>query len=311
MRDNKLPSAQGGAGPLGRRKEERMDIEESWVGEAPAQSRVRRYPGRSGDSANPRVVLVHGGSHTSGCWIETPDGRPGWAAQFADAGYDVYALDYIDIGKPYSVVDRTPQEVIDSLVTLLRTIGPAVLVGHSLGGGLAIKATETAPEWVDAVVLAAPASVEALNQAVLKAEPGVLATMPAEVGLARLANAAKFPSSHRDEWLRSLVAYSPHLRNAGSGATPEFRIDRERIDVWQDRPTLMLLAEDDLTVSLATGRTTAEAMRIAPVVLGRDWNLADHGHMFIVELESEQIAARVIDWLTEHRPAARGRREDA
>lgn len=274
------------------------------VGSWPGQLRVTRYPAAGRENA-PRAVFVHGGSHTGVCWSSTPDRRAGWARQFVARGYDVHVVDYIDIGRPYPVLERTAGEVLDALAALLHRIGPATVVGHSLGGGLAIKATERVPELVEAAVLLAPASVETRNPGVLPARPGEVAVLPREVAVEYLANAPKFPQPDIEAWLATLVPYSPHLRNAGSGATPELKVDPARAAVWRTVPALLLLAEEDRTVAPETAARTARAMGVVPSLLGADWNLPGHGHMFIVERDSDVIADRVLGWLARTRQARR------
>jgi len=44
---------------------------------------TRKYP----------MVFIHGASQTATNWIETPDGRPGWADYFLGQGYVVYLVD--------------------------------------------------------------------------------------------------------------------------------------------------------------------------------------------------------------------------
>src|SRR5580700_11049326 len=43
---------------------------------------TRKYP----------LVFIHGASQTATNWIETPDGRPGWADYFLGLGYLVYLV---------------------------------------------------------------------------------------------------------------------------------------------------------------------------------------------------------------------------
>ena len=253
-----------------------MDVTYLPVGRTPARLRCGRVVGaRPGRGRT--VVLLHGGSHTAQCWISTPDGRDGWAGQFADDGYDVYVVDYIDIGEDYLVLDRTVEHVLDGLLELLRTIGPATVVGHSLGGGLAVKLAERAPDLLDAVVLAAPAAVESRNPAVAAVEPGASVRLPRQVARDLVANSTRFPSEAFDAWFEGLVAYSSHLRNAGAGVTDELKIDRDRADVWRRIPTLMLLAELDRTVPVAAAAATADAMGITPVRRARTGNCRTTG----------------------------------
>ena len=115
-----------------------MTDDDFLVGSGPGAVRCRRLPAtESGHRGN--LVLLQGGAHTSACWLDTPDGRQGWAHRFASAGYDVHLVDWIDTGTAYDPFAQRPGDVIDSLAALVRRIGPTVVVGHSLGGGLAIK----------------------------------------------------------------------------------------------------------------------------------------------------------------------------
>lgn len=48
------------------------------------------------------LILVHGGGGQGTDWTGTPDGRPGWAARFVDAGFAVYIVDRCGHGRsPY------------------------------------------------------------------------------------------------------------------------------------------------------------------------------------------------------------------
>src|SRR5215472_9732984 len=39
------------------------------------------------------IVLIHGNWQTATNWMQTPDGRPGWADYFLERGYIVYLVD--------------------------------------------------------------------------------------------------------------------------------------------------------------------------------------------------------------------------
>ena len=55
------------------------------------------------------VVFFHGAGQTGMDWLQTPDGRPGWAYQFLDMGYVVYLQDFPARGRSQYVpgVDGT------------------------------------------------------------------------------------------------------------------------------------------------------------------------------------------------------------
>ncbi|MUL44312.1 alpha/beta fold hydrolase [Streptomonospora sp. PA3] len=52
------------------------------------------------DSPRPLpLILVHGGGGQGTDWTGTPDGRPGWAARFVEAGFAVYIVDRCGHGR--------------------------------------------------------------------------------------------------------------------------------------------------------------------------------------------------------------------
>ncbi len=57
------------------------------------------------------IVFLHGAGQTGVDWLQTPDGRPGWAYNFLDMGYVVYLEDFPTRGRSQYVpgVDGTPQ----------------------------------------------------------------------------------------------------------------------------------------------------------------------------------------------------------
>ncbi len=59
------------------------------------------------------VVFVHGAGQTGVDWLQTPDGRPGWAYNFLDMGYVVYLQDVPARGRSQYVpgVDGTPGQL--------------------------------------------------------------------------------------------------------------------------------------------------------------------------------------------------------
>jgi pimeloyl-ACP methyl ester carboxylesterase len=55
-----------------------------------------------GDAHPVPLVLVHGGGGQGTDWTGTPDGRPGWATRFVEAGFAVYVVDRCGHGRsPY------------------------------------------------------------------------------------------------------------------------------------------------------------------------------------------------------------------
>lgn len=104
-----------------------------------------------GNPENPAIVLLHGFAAGSGHWRHN-------AAEIASAGWCVYGLDLIGFGassQPGSLrLDnrlwaRQVQGFLQEVVG-----GSAVLVGHSLGGLVALTCSVMCPRLVEAVVAA-------------------------------------------------------------------------------------------------------------------------------------------------------------
>lgn len=109
------------------------------------------------------VVFIQGsGPGASGYSNFKQNFRP-----FVDAGYRVLAPDVIGYGessKPTDI-DYTLALFTDTLHEALLAAGvkKAVLVGNSLGGGIAIQMTLDHPEFVERLVLMAPGCIEELE----------------------------------------------------------------------------------------------------------------------------------------------------
>ncbi|MEB3265569.1 MAG: alpha/beta fold hydrolase [Cyanobacteriota bacterium] len=105
---------------------------------------------RLGDPQAPPLVLVHGFGAASGHWRHN-------AAALAAAGWCVYAIDLLGFGasdqRPLRLDNRLWARQLHGF--LMGVVGaPAVLVGHSLGGLVALSCGVFFPGWVTAVVAA-------------------------------------------------------------------------------------------------------------------------------------------------------------
>ncbi len=109
---------------------------------------------RLGDPGRPAMVLLHGFGAGSGHWRRN-------AGDLAAAGWCVYGLDLIGFGAS-SQPGSHPHQALDNRLwarqvrAFLAEVvgGPAVLVGHSLGGLVALTCSVFFPTWVRAVVAA-------------------------------------------------------------------------------------------------------------------------------------------------------------
>lgn len=109
---------------------------------------------RLGDPRHPPLVLVHGFGAGSGHWRHN-------AAPLAAAGWCVHAIDLIGFGASSQPGLQRHRPLDNRLwarqlqAFLEQVVGsPAVLVGHSLGGLVALSCSVFFPAWVRAVVAA-------------------------------------------------------------------------------------------------------------------------------------------------------------
>ncbi|MEA5423362.1 alpha/beta fold hydrolase [Synechococcus sp. CCY9202] len=107
-----------------------------------------------GDRRHPPLLLVHGFAAGSGHWRHN-------APALADAGWCVYALDLVGFGassQPAAAPGRTLDNRLwaRQLQAFLEQVvqAPAVLIGHSLGGLVALSCAVYFPTWVRGMVAA-------------------------------------------------------------------------------------------------------------------------------------------------------------
>jgi pimeloyl-ACP methyl ester carboxylesterase len=103
-----------------------------------------------GDPGHPPLLLVHGFGAACGHWRHN-------AAALAAAGWCVYGIDLVGFGASSQPALRLDNRLWARQLQafLAEVVGqPAVLVGHSLGGLVALSCAVFFPHWVRAVVAA-------------------------------------------------------------------------------------------------------------------------------------------------------------
>ena len=268
------------------------------------------------------LLFVHGGSHTGACYIETPDGRAGWAPYVAARGRDAYVVDWPGRGntpveEPFA--ELSMQTVADAVAATLARIGPAVLVTHSMGGVIGWRAAELDPRNVAAIVAIAPGPPANLQPALDAAEiarirdeeperwaalgrpavspPGAPVQPVRETALAMWANSDRFPHAAVETYLAGLVPESPRAMNErsnfdGSGlriAGPES---------LADIPILVVTGDQDPRHPRVADETLAHYFG-ADFIWLADRGLRGHGHMMMLEDGHDAIADIFLGWLDE------------
>lgn len=236
---------------------------------------------RSFKTEQPRgaIVLVHGFGEHSGRYL-------GMAEHFLNQGLNVYALDHRGHGR--SEGPRWNPERFEYYVEDLKTfiediklkegVDRVFMLGHSLGGEIALSYALTYPEDLKSLVVSGPGvgmylSIPGLGRTVVNAS-AARALVPLLDGMARLLPDAPLPGTQIDPALLNhdqantqayasdpLVCHEPmKLRFAAESGKAMIRI-------WDDvlhfrTPVLILQGEDDVIVPPSEVRRLYEALGI-------------------------------------------------
>lgn len=221
----------------------------------------------SGDT----IVLLHGFGGSTVTWLET-------IPVLAEAGYKVYALDLRGFGlsdkgwKPNYSRNSQASRVLAFMNAL--NINRAVLIGHSMGGGVAGAVALSHPERVSKLVLVGAPLVDEFSFAV----PSVLLDLPFTRRWAQFA----IRRTVTPDFIADLLA---DAASNDAAITPQIVVSYQRIlatpgwdlallgmfrDMQRDRPlpaadlrvpTLIIWGEHDTWISPAEG---AELERLIP-----------------------------------------------
>jgi len=221
-----------------------------------------------------RIALVHGFGQDARCW--------GPLADDLARDHQVIAIDAPGHGR-----SRAHRGTIEESAEALSAIGPAIWIGYSMGGRMALQLAIDRPDLVQKLVLiGATAGIEdPIARAARRKEDEALAETLEREGTQRFFDAwlarpmfAALPDAYRFREERE--AQDPHalaemLRRAGTGAmTPLW----DRLGVLS-MPVLALAGERD-------ARFAREAERIGPSKL-----IAGAGHAAHLEAPDATIAA--------------------
>ena len=274
--------------------------QEFFVGQRPHQMYVQRWTPADGAAARPApIVLIHGGVHTGVCWTTTPDGNPGWAPYLASLGWPVYVVDWPGVGRSGFAPDYLtmgPTPIVDALLALLERLGPAILVGHSIGAALSFKVADRTAERVRAIVALTPGPIANVPFPIPLKPADAAAYFGADEARRFFITSERFPTEATEQYLSSLVPMSPSIENSlGDRGRDDFRINHPA--TVGRVPILFLAADGDPLATNAVTEPMAKLFGVAHTLVGRDWGLPGFGHMLIIERGTLDIAARVSAWL--------------
>jgi pimeloyl-ACP methyl ester carboxylesterase len=281
---------------------------EFFVGMRPHQMYVQSWTPPPGAPIKPApIVLIHGGVHTGVCWSTTPDGAPGWAPFLAGLGWPVYVVDWPGVGRSGSPPDHLtmgPTPIVEALLALLERIGPAALIGHSIGAALSLKTADRNPAAVLAIAALTPGPIGNVAFSFPHKPLDALVRFGPAEAQRFFITSERFPAEAAEQYLSSLVAMSPVIENAlGDRGSDEFCL--EHLERVAQIPILFLAADDDPLVTVEVLAPMAKLLGVKLTLVERDWGMRGFGHMLIIERGTLAIAERVAAWI-EGRLGARG-----
>lgn len=242
----------------------------------------KRHSGGTSAAARPPLVLVHGAGGTRLHWPPTLRRFP---------GADVYALDLPGHGEAPGPWQSTIEGYRQAIVEWMRALGlpPAVVVGHSMGGALALSLALDAPERTAGIVLVGSGARLRVHPLLLEAAAS--GGLPTET-LATLVSwwySPNAPQRLQELATRVLAATNMAVLHADFTACDGFDV-MERLATIE-RPALVVVGEDDRMTPVKYARFLAENLPHARLEI-----IPAAGHM--VMLEQPAAVERVLsDWL--------------
>lgn len=241
----------------------------------------------------PKILFVHGASAGSWNW-ET------FLHFFAAEGYDCYALNLRGHAPNPPLADLGQVSMTDyaeDVRGVLRELGgDVVLIGHSMGGGIAQLVAQDTPLRAAVFASSAPvAGVKFQNPPfnvwfllhIFKSLPAMVRKKPLKPGF-KVSKTAVFNRVEPERQRELFEKMVPESAVAGVEVLKgEVSADLSAVNF----PLLVISGTDDQTSVIAMEREIAQQHRADLI------ELPGHGHMFMLEPGWEQTARKLLEWL--------------
>ncbi|SFJ38320.1 Lysophospholipase, alpha-beta hydrolase superfamily [Amycolatopsis sacchari] len=260
------------------------------------------------------LVLVHGGGGQRTDWTGTPDGRPGWATRFVEAGFAVYVVDRCGHGRsPYhpDVIGpmgaQIPYEAVENLFASENTTWDYDQLTAAMGP---LPADLALSQRLDA---------DRLARLLDRTGPAVLVTHSAGGPVGWLATDARpdlvvaiaaiepmgppfvdFPGMGPLTWglTSAEITYDP------PAATPE-EVPGRRIPALAGKPVVVVTGgasafagfAQEMVEFLTTAGAHAERLHLP------DHGITGNGHGLVFETNSDEAVKPVIEWISKREAA--------
>jgi len=253
----------------------------------------RRAAGRARRSVP--LLFLHGAFAGAWCWDEH------FLPWFAGHGYDAYALSFRGHGESDGEDDLDEFGIADYVQDLRAVLaelpGPPVLLGHSMGGFVAMEHLmgETAPGLVlmasvpPAGLLGPSLSLAVWNPRLTMELALIQNISPIFATPAGLHDALFSRATCKTRSAQHYGRMSQESRRATLDMHNPLRLDAARLD--SDMPVLVLGAEHDSLISPAFVRSTARTLGARAEIL------PETGHGIMLDAHWEGAAERILFWL--------------
>ncbi len=250
-----------------------------------------------GDPSRPALLVLHGITDSGECWADL--------AHRLGSSYRIVAPDALGHGRStrFTQAQLESEDPVEHmyapLVPLLEDIGPALVMGHSMGGGLAAALTARRPDLVRATVLEDPVWLdpgvgrEQLTRDRVLAVTELAADETQAVARCRLDNPT-WPESEYLPWARAKASVDPEFVRAGVGV---LRTPWQEIAAAIRPPTMVVTGDREVILTeprlaeIAALENRAITVRIVP----------DSGHGIRRE-QGDAFHGLVDPWLAGHLP---------
>lgn len=271
------------------------------------------------------IVMVPGGAHTGACYKTTPDGRQGWAYDFAEAGYTIYLLDWPGVGRSGHIEpDKLNGSwVVEAIQALIKLIGSEViLVFHSMSGPFGWKLLESDSEKINQLIAIAPGQMgniqptpKMLNQTKdsvevmfgpikyhLNLREGFVCS-PEYARKKFVGESKLFPEANFDNYFASLVPIpSRILYERLNIESSQLKVDTAKLKDIKTKVTIFT-GTNDLDHSRKEDGKIQDFLVQAGVKSEFIWlgdkGIEGNGHMMMQETNSQKIAKLIIKRLSE------------
>jgi len=272
-------------------------------------------------AGRPPLLLVHGGGATGACFRTTLDGRPGWADRLAERGHECWVTDWPGCGRSGGVDPLAVgyDDLVAGYLALLRDVigRPAVVLCHSMGGGIAWALAEHAPGLVAGVVAVAaayPGNLAPCSR-VLADDGAVVEVAFADTGV-RFRVDRHRPYRYDDAYVRGqAIATSTHVPAGGEerlragfvGMSPRLVLQRlgvepglpvvERTEAFAGLRVRLVAGGEDPAHTREIEERTAALLRgwgaDAALTWLPDLGIEGNGHFLFAEDNSDEVLAVV------------------